>query len=379
MRCKNCNSEVRSSWKVCPECETKLPPPTKVNSGNIIKVLVAQHGDDLLFNQPSILLSYAGDKLKGDSPDTLEKIELAIFAKVPQELFLLKAEDEQKRLLGMNVILSKLTKKYNEQISYEILNSFADALGFKTLEKPKSAPVFVAPVVQTVQQPQPTQQRPSQQNRQNTSGGIIVEPKVNSLYPFAGQQWVVLKKENGKALLLRETVLDKTRAFHPTTPYPTWAKSDIRDYLNGDGKYRGNGFYDSFSQQDKARISPERIITNANPWYPEQSGGVPSNDYIFLLSLEEVCGHDDITYFGDSKANLSRKGSAGNNFWINDGNNNRRKAVFANGTASWWWLRSPGRTSTKSAYVLTDGHVYLTGYYVSAESGGVRPALWLNL
>jgi hypothetical protein len=44
-------------------------------------------------------------------------------------------------------------------------------------------------------------------------------------------------------------------------------------------------------------------------------------------------------------------------------------------TASWWWLRSPGNNSNNAANVNTDGNVNINGNNVSAESGGVRPAL----
>ena len=49
------------------------------------------------------------------------------------------------------------------------------------------------------------------------------------------------------------------------------------------------------------------------------------------------------------------------------------------GTASWWWLRSPGNDSYSAAYVDADGDLDVDGYYVHHGTGGVRPALWLNL
>ena len=49
------------------------------------------------------------------------------------------------------------------------------------------------------------------------------------------------------------------------------------------------------------------------------------------------------------------------------------------GTATWWWLRSPGLSNYHAALVHIDGIVYFRGGIVCSASGGVRPALWLNL
>jgi hypothetical protein len=47
--------------------------------------------------------------------------------------------------------------------------------------------------------------------------------------------------------------------------------------------------------------------------------------------------------------------------------------------AHWWWLRSPGDGPDFAAYVDNDGTVDLNGHLVDNSSGGIRPALWLNL
>jgi hypothetical protein len=46
---------------------------------------------------------------------------------------------------------------------------------------------------------------------------------------------------------------------------------------------------------------------------------------------------------------------------------------------AWWWLRSPGSDSDSAAHVSNVGSVYASGNNVPRDSGGVRPALWLNL
>ena len=44
---------------------------------------------------------------------------------------------------------------------------------------------------------------------------------------------------------------------------------------------------------------------------------------------------------------------------------------------AWGWLRSPGYIQQYAAYVNYDG--LLQNYYVSSETGCVRPAFWLDL
>jgi hypothetical protein len=43
-----------------------------------------------------------------------------------------------------------------------------------------------------------------------------------------------------------------------------------------------------------------------------------------------------------------------------------------------WWLRSPGNNSNNAANVNSDGNVNTNGNNVN-NTGGLRPALWINL
>ena len=127
-----------------------------------------------------------------------------------------------------------------------------------------------------------------------------------------------------------------------------------------------------------------RVINNDNPWYRTTKGGNDTNDKIFLLSIEEV-----VKYFGDSDDLKNRKGwdqevtglvlKDRKGYWINDQYNNARITKDISGTASWWWLRSPGRGNGYAAGVYHDGSLIVGGCFVYNHTGGVRPALYLNL
>ena len=198
---------------------------------------------------------------------------------------------------------------------------------------------------------------------------------VGGLFKFGGYDWRVLEVQGGKALLLSENVLEK-REYHKDYVDITWENSTLCSYLN-------NQFYNKFSNEEKTLIAETRVINTKNLWYGTK-GGNYTTDKIFLLSIEEV-----VKYFGDSGDLKNRKGwyfeggkdvlKDGKGYYINDQYNNARIAKDVAGEACWFWLRSPGYNSTNAAPVYNDGTVTVNGFYVLNESGGVRPALWVNL
>ena len=89
-----------------------------------------------------------------------------------------------------------------------------------------------------------------------------------------------------------------------------------------------------------------------NPWTGTKCGN-PTADKIFLLSYDEV-----VKYFGESGDLQNRQGwhwididvpgfntgvlEKGGTDFVNDQYNNERKVFKPDGSAAWWWLRSPG-------------------------------------
>ena len=132
---------------------------------------------------------------------------------------------------------------------------------------------------------------------------------VNDVVSFGNYDWYVIgKSDNGVTLLMKDNLMNK--AYNDSLTYVTWETCSLRTYLNGD-------FYNSFSADDKAKIVK---TTNTNPDNSTYSvsGGNNTEDYIYLLSIDEADALD---------SNVS----------AND---------------SWWWLRSPGIDSDAAGYVL---------------------------
>ena len=198
--------------------------------------------------------------------------------------------------------------------------------------------------------------------------------KIGDKIEFGRMDWLVLDRQGSKMLILSENIIEK-RAYNEKKDKITWADCTLREYLN---KY----FYYNFSQQDRARVAEAEITTHDNPWYGIK-GGNTVNDRVFLLSIEEA-----VRYFGDSGDLKNRKGWHYENKQyvlkdekgqsINDQYNVVRKAKYANGTGSYWWLRSPGIDGLNAAFVNGNGSLAVSGLSVDSVAG-VRPALWLNL
>ncbi len=213
--------------------------------------------------------------------------------------------------------------------------------------------------------------------------------QINDKIIFGQYEWQVLDIKNNAALIITEDIIEQ-RTYHNVNEITTWAKCELRKYLNGE-------FYDRFSETDREHII---TVTNKNPdneWYGTD-GGEDTQDRIFLLSVEEVV----CRYFGDSSEKLYNRGKK-EDYWFQkrDENNNQRVATFKGG-GWWWWLRSPGRVSEKTwlqspgcmsekaVYIHGDGNIGIQGNHAlkcnsniihpfGDNTGGVRPALWLDL
>jgi hypothetical protein len=175
---------------------------------------------------------------------------------------------------------------------------------------------------------------------------------------YAGYNWFVLERADGKVLLLSISIIDYQSPYDHEGE--TWEDSSLRQYLNGD-------FYYSIAREERERIADTEVANNDNPWYGT-AGGNDTIDKIFFLSIEEV-----VKYFGDSGqlANRPNRGFWGPASAIDDEYNAARVAYALDGNAMSWSLRSPG------GVVFDDGIVFFDAD--AGGGGGVRPALWLNL
>ena len=176
--------------------------------------------------------------------------------------------------------------------------------------------------------------------------------------------WKILEIIGNKALLLSERGLD-TRRFDSYTNI--WKDSEIRSWLND--TISGSFYYDTFSDEEKAKIVPSIITTTIN--YGTEN--YTSLDKIFLLSSSEV--EQDLPVWCDrlvypteyAKANGARTSSSTS---YCNGN-----SYYGSGT---WWLRSSSYDSNSQYVHFEDsGSEYFRDTWVWDTGNVVRPAMWI--
>jgi len=146
---------------------------------------------------------------------------------------------------------------------------------------------------------------------------------------------------NNRVLAITRDVITKM-LYHRPGGTITWEGCTLRRWLN-------SKFYSSLPVHISARVQE---ATNQNPDNGGKSGGSPTQDKVFLLSIDEARA-----YFSSDAGRVAKY----------DGSDNS------------WWLRSPGINPCSAAVVSNSGGIYDGGDDVGQANYGVRPALWLNL
>ena len=169
-------------------------------------------------------------------------------------------------------------------------------------------------------------------------------------------EWIVLAKENNKALLISKYVLDG-QLFNNTWKEITWEDCDLRGWLND------TFINEAFSSKEQSMIVTTYVTADKNPKYDTDPGN-PTEDKIFLLSIDEV-----EKYFSSNeeiRINCEPTKYA-----------NLKVPIKYGSFYCEWWLRSPGSKQVYATYF--SGKIDYIGTYNDSSDVGVRPALWINL
>ena len=196
-------------------------------------------------------------------------------------------------------------------------------------------------------------------------------------------EWQVLSKQGDDVLLLSLRAVGMSR-YNDASVDTTWAKSDIRRWLNGD-------FYEkSFGEREKALIRTTEIDTysglygNSAPegfsyedgivyddddgadylsYTGEQTNGV--TDRLFLLNLAELNLHMKTETEKRCLAQPDPKAEK-----------NAEESSPAEYTS--WWLRTQTGEGLPACYIDETGATQYD-YYGEDPALGVRPAVWVSL
>lgn len=172
-------------------------------------------------------------------------------------------------------------------------------------------------------------------------------------------EWIVLAKENNKALLISRYALE-CKPYNTRSEKTTWGKCSLRKWLND------NFINSAFTIAEQEKILKANVSADGNPDYPTNAGK-DTADKIFLLSISDVK-----KYF---KSNLETKCKA-----TVYANSQGVRNFFYNGSWNcWWWLRSPGKSQYVASCVYSFGEIDKSGRTVDCNHFGIRPALWIDL
>ena len=183
-------------------------------------------------------------------------------------------------------------------------------------------------------------------------------------------EWLVLAREDNKALLLSRYGLD-AQPYNKEFRSITWEQCTLRAWLNGTFSNK------AFTAQEQAGILLMNVDNSSSQGYTRwsTSGGNKTNDKIFLLSYAEANKYLGVTFDNESNTKSRVSPTA---YAIKQESYVDRHDKNADGEAAgWWWMRSPGSNQDNAALVSHDGS--LSNLYVNNDIGCVRPALWVNL
>lgn len=183
-------------------------------------------------------------------------------------------------------------------------------------------------------------------------------------------EWMVLDKQDGRALLLSNYALE-VKKFHEAWEAVTWETCSLRDWLN---VYFIEMAFDPAEQE----MIPEVTLRNDAAIYNDVHLSKDTVDRIFCLSYDELDHYfgiqeqawEDETRPMRCPLNNYVRARGANKF---EGNVHPIESDY-----SQWWTRTPWIDGYESAYCVTDyGIVGSIG--VNSTGRCVRPALWINL
>lgn len=172
-------------------------------------------------------------------------------------------------------------------------------------------------------------------------------------------KWIVLDRLNEYALLITKDII-KTMPYNYLWSPTNWRDSNIRLWLNYD-------FYDiAFNDIEKMRI--RKVITeNVGNHVQNVISEFQTNDYVFLLSIEEAKKY--FKYSKDYRA-VGTEYAKKEGLWISKYESSVGYSV--------WWLRSPGRSMSSAAIVYAAGGIGYSGDGVATRGNGLRPCIWVE-
>ncbi len=172
-------------------------------------------------------------------------------------------------------------------------------------------------------------------------------------------EWIVLKKQGNRVLIISKYALD-CKPYHSSDTAATWETCSLRNWLNS------TFLNAAFSSSEQQMIQTTLVKAERHPWSGVSSGR-DTNDKIYLLSISEA----EALFSSNEKRYCEATAYAiAQGTWHPDGTGKRCR----------WWLRSPGEKSYYAATVFLYGGVEEDGIMFSGgyNKPAVRPVMWID-
>lgn len=167
-------------------------------------------------------------------------------------------------------------------------------------------------------------------------------------------EWIVLKKENDRLLVVSKLCLDKA-PYHKDFERVSWETCHLRRWFNGP-------FYQLAFTPEEQDMIPEVTVTTADSAKYKTSGGADTQDHVFALSIEEAMLFDkDAARVGYTSMYHQVRG------------------YFFGGKINCWWLRTPGVQADHVTLISNSGTIGTYGYRVDNNEYSARPAMWIQI
>lgn len=181
-------------------------------------------------------------------------------------------------------------------------------------------------------------------------------------------KWRVLSVNGDDAFLLADQNLD-CQPYNTEYTNVTWETCTLRTWLN-------STFYqNAFSAAEQSAIRTTTVVNEDNPTYGTE-GGNNTQDKVYLLSIAEASNAAygfNSEFYEESETRYAKN----TEYAKKQGASTSTSDSYAGN--GWWWLRSPGNSSSRAAHVNGSGSGSDYGLYVDYDPNAVRPALHINL
>ena len=203
-------------------------------------------------------------------------------------------------------------------------------------------------------------------------------------------KWRVLEINGTEALLLADREAD-CAMYNTKSVDVHWSDCTLRSFLNGyDGTQNSmnidfssekkDSFYNAaFTNEEKQHIIKSKLTNPDNGYYGTDSGA-DTEDYVFILSGEEV-------FAGENAARHGFYAGSG----VDDPAKRFKPTMYAMARGTWyspvdaykgngfWFMRTNGYNTTTATYICDFGYIYNRGTDVTCDDSGILPALRLDL